>query len=203
MSLSYMGADGVSGASGPQVLHAVTVPSNKEYSIWSSEACDSSCGYYRPGTVAHKGWSGTMKAFFFEFTMPSDGSSGFNMDMPSAWLLNGKIGRTAQYPADPTCSCWKSGCGELDLFEVLDSGDARCKSTVHNNQGPTGAGGGSSYYFPRPVSGSMKAAAIFDGSQVHVQILDNSVTFDEGFHQATMSGFCKTDIVFKVDSPYS
>ena len=68
--------------------------------------------------------------FCFEFEMPSDtNGNGYNQDMPAVWLLNAKIPRTLQY-GEATCSCWKTGCGELDLFEVLSSGSNKMISPL-------------------------------------------------------------------------
>src|SRR3954449_9905708 len=94
-----------------------------------------------------------------EFSMPSDSSAGgMNADMPAIWFLNANIGRTLQY-GKPECSCWTTGCGEFDVFEVLDSGNFRCKSTLHMGT----HSGGDSNYFQRPTGGCIKAAVLFDG----------------------------------------
>jgi hypothetical protein len=97
--------------------------------------------------------------------------------MPAIWALNAKIPRTLEY-GEATCSCWKTGCGEFDFFEVLDSGDTRCKSTIHMNMA-----GGDSNYFTRPTSSLMTAAVIFNGESgsVTIQVIDS---FDFG---ATLS----------------
>ncbi|KAF2417230.1 hypothetical protein EJ08DRAFT_622322, partial [Tothia fuscella] len=152
-SLSYASTDASSGAASPGVFGG-TLEGTDEISIFSEESCDTTdCGYVRPGTVAYKGFSGPSKAFFMEFMMPDDGSSGWNRNMPAIWALNAQIPRTAQYAS---CSCWKSGCGEFDIFETLHSGSSFCKSTLHG-----GVNGGSSDYFTRPASKYMKAAVIF------------------------------------------
>lgn len=57
------------------------------------------------------GFGGADKIFLMEFTMPMDGKTGFNGDMPAIWMLNAKIPRTIQY-GKAECSCWSSGCGE-------------------------------------------------------------------------------------------
>lgn len=77
-------------------------------------------------------------------------------DMPAVWSLNGRIARTQQYGG---CSCWDSGCGEVDFFEVLAPGDTKAKSTVHLADN---TGGGSSDYFDRPVDRFVRYAVIFD-----------------------------------------
>ena len=74
--------------------------------------------------------------------MPMTGETGFNADMPAIWIMNAKIALTSQYGENQQCSCWSTGCGELDVFEVLDTGNTRCKSTLH-----MAPAGGSSDYF--------------------------------------------------------
>ena len=96
--------------------------------------------------------------FLVEFSMPLSGNTGFNADMPAVWVLNAQIPNTLQY-GEATCSCWESGCGEFDVFEILDSGNTRAKSTWHGN-----VSGGDSNYFNRPTGSTMKAAVLFDGN---------------------------------------
>ncbi|MBE7180721.1 MAG: hypothetical protein INR71_05860 [Terriglobus roseus] len=126
------------------------------------------------------GFGGNTKAFFFEFSMPYDGQTGFNGDMPSLWMLNAQIPRTGQYSS---CSCWQSGCGEFDICEVLDSGNPRCKSTYHGN-----TPGGSSDYFQRPTASTMKMAVVMVDDQIHVQQLDDSQDFGSSMSGSTISG---------------
>jgi hypothetical protein len=52
-SLSYLNANGNGGSSSPKVLKDVYIPSNKEFSIWTAEKCDESCGYSRAPDVAY------------------------------------------------------------------------------------------------------------------------------------------------------
>jgi len=158
-SLSFMNSDGVSAAASPHILAAGTVvPSDKEYSIWTNQRCDTTCGYCLPGTVAMKGFDGDNKVFAFRFRMPHDYSAvPANGDMPAIWALNSKIGRTQQYPSNPKDSCWVYGCGEFDMFEVLSTAASEyMKSHIHNGQGATYTedglvygGGGSGNYFTR------------------------------------------------------
>jgi hypothetical protein len=132
------------------------------------------------------GFDGASKAFFLEFSMPDDGTSGFNMNMPAVWMLNAQIPRTVQYgPAD--CSCWTSGCGEFDIMEVLSSGSTFCKSTFHTNKP-----GGSSDYIPRPTSGTIKIAVVFDSSDstAHVQVLDDSTNFPTSLSYGQIKDYC-------------
>lgn len=136
-------------------------------------------------TLTHiaEGFAGANKVFLFNFKMPLDGERGFNGDMPALWALNGRIPRTMQYG---DCSCWTSGCGEADFYEVLASGDTKCKSTFHLNNS-----GGSSDYFDRPVDNYVKVAVVFDESSASVSIkeLDSSVDFSEGLDEATVKSW--------------
>ncbi|EEB05852.1 fungal protein [Schizosaccharomyces japonicus yFS275] len=179
-SLSYAAADGVSCSSSSKTLNDVVVASNKEFSIWSSNKCDGDCGYYLPGIPAFHGFAGT-KIVLFEFVMPHDYSSDYNQDMPAIWALNAKIGRTLQY-GNADCSCWTTGCGEFDIFEVLNSGNEKMIASIHSAQGaPSGSntgGGGSSDYFARPTSSSMIGAAIFDTVSSSIYVIDIT---DKGF----------------------
>lgn len=111
------------------------------------------------------GFPGANKVFLIEFSMPDELST---LDMPaivrsllsnpsswltsSQWLLNAQIPRTAQY-ASPDCSCWASGCGELDIMEALVPGAEDLESTLH----PRG--------FARPVLASVKVAVVFQAEK--------------------------------------
>ncbi|KAI5844233.1 putative TOS1-like glycosyl hydrolase-domain-containing protein [Tricharina praecox] len=177
-SLSYMSPNCKSGSAKPQILSDITMPSNTEFVIFSDEKCDGDCGYSRPGIPAHRGFDGKNKIFMFEFQMPRDTSGSFNQNMPSIWALNAKIPRTAQYGS---CSCWGSGCGEFDMFEVLEDAHDYVKSHYHAAQGAVSGnkgGGGAPDYFKRPYDKTIKAAAIFDErGTVTVKILDDAVQF--------------------------
>ena len=107
--------------------------------------------------------------------MPHTNTTGFNADMPAIWLMNAQIPLTSQYGENPDCSCWTSGCGEFDIFEILDSGSFRCKSTLH-----MAPAGGSSDWFMRPTDDSITAAVIFAGSNevAAIRILDQGQSFD-------------------------
>lgn len=179
-SLAYLNAEGDGGASSPQILSNTQIPSNKEFAIFSGEKCDESCGFARAKDVAYKGFAGANKVFLFHFKMPLDGDRGFNGDMPALWLLNARIPRTAQYNA---CSCWNTGCGEVDIYEVLASGDTKCKSTFH-----LANGAGSSDYFDRPVDQYIKVAAVFheETATVSIKKLSDNVDFARGLDDATV-----------------
>lgn len=181
-SISYCDSDGVTGAASAVALDDVTLPSNKEFMIFSGSSCDDSsegdCGYYRSDIPAYHGFGGATKMFVFEFSMPTDNSGDYNVDMPAVWLLNAKIPRTLQY-GDESCSCWKTGCGELDLFEILSTGSDKLITHIHSGQGAdstSSGGGGTQDYFKRPTSGTLKAAVIFDGADqtIHIVEVDDS-----------------------------
>lgn len=119
--------------------------------------------------------------------MPEDHSSSNNENMPSIWALNAKIPRTSQYS---DCSCWGSGCGELDMFEVLQGGTDYVKSHFHARQGGTGnqGGGGSPDFFARPFNKSVKAAVIFDPSgTVDIKMLGDDTQFGGTLDDSVMN----------------
>ena len=99
--------------------------------------------------------------------------------MPSVWMLNAQIPRTGQYSS---CSCWESGCGEFDICEVLDSGNKKCKSTYHGN-----TPGGSSDFFDRPVTGTMKMAVLMANGNINVQTLDNGYDFGSSMSKSAVN----------------
>lgn len=176
-SLSYASPDSTSGSATPQILSDTLLTDNTEAIIYTDTPClpgDSiSCGTYRPGSVAYHGFTGSSKLFLFEFSMPYSNTSGFNMDMPAVWILNAAIPRTQQYGS---CSCWPD-CGEWDIFEILDSGNSRAKSTVHVSEERSG---GHSDYFERPSEKTIKAAVLFDGekSEGHIMVLSDDTVFN-------------------------
>ncbi|ATY59768.1 hypothetical protein A9K55_002796 [Cordyceps militaris] len=182
-SLSYLNAQGTAGASSSQILADVDIPSDKEFSIFSGEPCDESCGFSRAKDVAYKGFEGAHKVFLFKFKMPLDGNrANNNGDMPAIWSLNAHIPRSAQYNA---CSCWPK-CGEFDFFEVLASGDTKCKSTLHLSPG-----GGSSDYFTRPTDAYIKGAVVFDADAgaVAIRVLPADTDFSKGLDDATVQAW--------------
>lgn len=120
--------------------------------------------------------------------MPLSGeTSSTNADMPAIWLLNGKIPRTQQYG---DCSCWDSGCGEADLFEVLSTGDTKAKSTFHflNSLG-------SSDYFTRPTTGYIQLAAVFQASSstASIKVIDSTLDFAAALSADTVDSFVVED----------
>ncbi|KAF1992603.1 hypothetical protein K402DRAFT_416249 [Aulographum hederae CBS 113979] len=177
-SLAYASQDSLSGSANPVTFGGDLNTGLAELVIMTDKKCNNDCGYTREGTVAYHGFDGPSKAFFFEFQMPHEGQTGWNLDMPAMWLLNAQIPRVAQYPPTPGCSCWTSGCGEFDIVEVLDSGNKKCKSTLHSN-----LKGGDSDYIDRPVDSFMKLAVVMTGAEIHIEVLDSSFDFGK-----TMSG---------------
>ncbi|KAF2800053.1 hypothetical protein K505DRAFT_293566 [Melanomma pulvis-pyrius CBS 109.77] len=142
------------------------------------------CEYARPMSTAYHGWSGESKAFFIEFQMDHydnvGSDQGMLSDAPAWWFLNAAIPRVLQYGNDRDnipCSCWSTGCGEFDAFEVLGRGEERAKSTIHR-QG--NLEGGDSNYFVRPVGRTMKFAVVFWQYNITATILDDGFVFGEG-----------------------
>ena len=118
--------------------------------------------------------------------MPLTGKTDFNGDMPGIWLLNAQVPLTSQYGMNPKCSCWTSGCGEFDLFEVLDHGNHRCKSCVHMVPA-----GGSSDWFMRPTEEPITAAVVFAGKDqgILLKVLDGEQDFDGSFSKDLVDGW--------------
>ncbi|PHH74422.1 hypothetical protein CDD80_3095 [Ophiocordyceps camponoti-rufipedis] len=176
-SLAYLSADGHSGSASPEILQDKALPSNHEFAIFSAEKCDESCGFSRAQNVSYKGFGGANKIFLLRFSMPSDGDGN---DMPAIWLLNGRIPRTVQYG---DCSCWSTRCGEVDVFEALETGGTKCKSTFHLSRR-----GGSSDWFKRPTDRYITVAVIFhhDTASVTIKILPDYDDFAESIDDFTV-----------------
>lgn len=194
-SISFCDSDGISGSPSAVALGDVTLPSNKEFMIFSGTSCDDTsagdCGYHRENIPAYHGFGGSTKIFVFEFSMPSDNSGDYNVDMPAVWLLNAKVPRTLQY-GDSSCSCWKTGCGELDLFEILSTGSDKLITHIHSGQGSDGTssgGGGTQDYFKRPTSGTLKAAVIFNGDDKTIHIVEVEESFDATLSADTVNAW--------------
>jgi len=131
-------------------------------------------------------FAGADKIFLIEFSMPIDGTTRFNADMPAIWMLNAQIPRTLQY-GNAQYSCWESRCGEVDIAEALLARSTYLKSTLHTNT-PSG----DSDYFLRPTSGTMKLAVVFSSinSTVHIQVLPGSENFPTSLGANAISGMC-------------
>ena len=106
-------------------------------------------------------------------------------DMPAVWMLNAQLVNTFQYG----CNCWTSGCGELDLFEALNSGQTKLKATLHVEKGI-----GSENWFPRPTQRTIKASVAFDpdSNAVHIKILPDDTVFSASLSATTVLGLYDT-----------
>lgn len=193
-TLAYLNADGNAPSDSPQILKDDTIPSNKEFSIFTAEKCDDSCGYLRNPETAYKGFGGQKRLYLLEFAMPHDAQGGdksmySNDDKPAIWLLNARITYVGQYSK---YSCWKSGCGELDIFEAVVPGDNKLKSAFHFEAGTTNSGG-SSDYFQRPVDQPIKAAVFMDGDEgiVTITMLPDDFDFSENLSDETVDNVKK------------
>ncbi|KAH6847450.1 putative TOS1-like glycosyl hydrolase-domain-containing protein [Chaetomium sp. MPI-CAGE-AT-0009] len=167
-TLSYVNADGTGGAANATTLKDTTLQSSQEVALFTDKPCDSSCGYVQNGS----GFNGPSKIFLLEFSMPhtttppvSGNTTSPGYDQPAIWLLNARIPYTAQYH---TCSCWSTGCGELDIFEVLSPGHDKAKTTVRSTYQ-----GGDPNWFERPVDVNkpVRLAVVFDGEKGGVEIM--------------------------------
>lgn len=191
-ALTYADSDGTSKASSKTTLaNGTLITSDQEFMIFSNVSCAASkfsndCGVYRDGIPAFKGFSGVTKMFLFEFEMPQEtqaNSSSFEYyDMPAIWLLNARIPRTSQYPTNENCSCWATGCGEFDIFEVMNGTESNhMYSTIHDYQGTGDIGTGlvAPGYIGRNIYAAMKGGVVFDSEGSVAVFLSNSTTFDD------------------------
>ncbi|KAK6453726.1 putative TOS1-like glycosyl hydrolase-domain-containing protein [Scheffersomyces xylosifermentans] len=203
-ALTFADSDGLSAADSATVLAEGTVlNSNDEFVIFSNLTCDASgannnCGVYREGIPAYQGFDGTVKMFLFEFTMPeaTSGSkdSVANWNMPAIWLLNARIPRTAQYSLNANCSCWRSGCGEFDIFEVMNSTEStHLYSTVHDYQGTDNIESGLAAYghMLRDTTGVMRGGVAFDANGKAIVFMSNSTEFNSSISASDLSGWIK------------
>ncbi|KAF1830204.1 hypothetical protein BDW02DRAFT_573250 [Decorospora gaudefroyi] len=164
--------------------------SESEIAVLTDQPCDAGCPYWRPGAKCLDGWSGSSKAFFIEFQMdhyPNRyNDHGLISDAPAYWFLNAAIPLVLQYGNDRNnipCSCWSSGCGEFDAFEILGTGGERGKSTIHR-QG--NLEGGDSNYFKRPIGQTMKFALVWHFPHITALVLDDNFDFTETLSEAQL-----------------
>ncbi|KAJ4406767.1 target of Sbf [Didymella pomorum] len=183
-SLSFVAPAGNVVAPESEPFDGTLDTSEYEIAVFSDKECDSNCPYWRPNATSHYAWSGSSKAFFIEFQMDhyqNHGSDyGLISDAPAWWFLNAAIPRILQYGNDRNnipCSCWSTGCGEFDAFEVLGNGEERAKSTLHR-QG--NLEGGDSNYFKRPVGATLKFAVVWYYPHITVRVLDDNFDFADG-----------------------
>ncbi|KAL1794645.1 hypothetical protein ACET3X_006461 [Alternaria dauci] len=182
-SLSYVSPRGDKVAAESLPFNGMLQTSETEIVVLSNKECDADCPYSRPSATSHYGWSGSSKAFFIEFQMdhyPNVGTDqGLISDAPAYWFLNAAIPRILQYGSDRNnipCSCWSTGCGEFDAFELLSNGAERAKSTLHR-QG--NLQGGDSNYFRRPVGKTMKFAVVWHYPHITARVLDDTFDFSQ------------------------
>lgn len=206
-ALTYADSDGISKADKATVLKADTkIKSNKEYAIFSGEKCGDSgvngdCGVYRKGIPAYHGFDGAVKMFLFEFEMPEDkdGDKDLvpNFNMPAIWLLNAQIPRTAQYSFNSeyvNCSCWRLGCGEFDVFEIMNSTDSgKLVLTIHDYQNTDNIETGlvAPGFIDRSTKGKMAGGVLFDKNGDVVVFVSDSTSFDESLPASTVNGWIK------------
>ena len=192
LTLSYAAADGTANTATQNETPEPNyyIPSNSEIIMMSDQQCgtDDCTGALRTPemsyreliitkTVAHStlissadGWIGAEKAFFMEFSMPDDGiTTPPNGNKPAIWMLNAQIPRGVQF-GDADCSPWSTGGGELDVFEVLESGNPNATVTLHSN-----INGGGNAVFQRPTdkNSPIKFAVVFYANGAHMKILDD------------------------------
>ncbi|CAM9016574.1 unnamed protein product [Wickerhamomyces anomalus] len=190
-ALTYAGSDGVSEAKSATILAENTkIASDQEYILFTNTSCGKSgfgkdCGVYRDGIPAYHGFNGTTKMFLFEFQMPEETSQDEDSfdyyDMPAIWLLNAHIPRTSQYPTNGNCSCWGSGCGEFDIFEVMNTTEANhLFSTIHDYQGTDNIQTGlqAQGYIERSTSSTMKGGVVFSSDGKATVFMSNSTSID-------------------------
>lgn len=117
----------------------------------------------------------------------SGGQYAKQLNQPKIWALNARIPRTGQFDG---CSCWRSGCGEFDIFETLTEGGTRCKSTFHAEKM-----GGNSDYFERPTANTITVAVVFtgDSGSAHIKVLDAGHSYDKSLGASDIEALCEED----------
>ncbi|CCC05189.1 hypothetical protein SMACR_08056 [Sordaria macrospora] len=174
-----------------QVIYSkVTKPGTYEADTFmdnESGACSKSPKQFNGDLAPHnepaKGLPGFARVLLFEFSMPDEpqhNNGGGNK--PAVWLLNSRIPNTAQYF---DCNCWKSGCGELDVFEVLAPGQDKALSTFH--LGDDGKSAGDANYFQRPKGGPITVALVIDATNGGTVSIKNMGASDGARFGASLS----------------
>ncbi|KAF9699574.1 hypothetical protein EKO04_002562 [Ascochyta lentis] len=196
-SLSFVNPAGNRVAPESEAFDGTLDTSEYEIAVFSDKECDVNCPYWRPNATSHYGWSGSSKAFFIEFQMDHYQNRGTDQglisDAPAWWFLNAAIPRILQYGNDRNnipCSCWSTGCGEFDAFEVLGNGEERAKSTMHR-QG--NLEGGDSNYFKRPVGRALKFAVVWHYPHITARVLDDDYNFPEALSEDEINSLVAYD----------
>lgn len=111
-------------------------------------------------------------------------------DIATRWSLSSSTINIGQYGfsfnGGGECTGWQSGAGELDIHEILPGNEPSSigYASLHMDGHYSGT---PPQGFPRPDgSATMKMAVILSGSQLHIQVLDNSVNFDDTLDPATI-----------------
>lgn len=196
-ALSFADSDGVNASSDSTVLSQTTIPSNEEIVMFSSSKCGSSssdgdCGIYRSNIPAYHGFDGTTKMFLFRFNAPNDSSVDPNTtypNLPAIWLLNAHIPRTSEYPANYSCSCWDSGCGEFDIFEVMNTTDMyKFTSTLHTYQQTDNVQDGTQAqaWTDRTTHSEMVGGVVFDSNGTASVFMSNQTSLDDTISASTL-----------------
>lgn len=196
-ALTYAASNGVNSSSNSTVLDQTTIPSNEEVAIFSTVECESSstdgdCGVYRPNIPAYHGFYGTTKMFLFSFKAPNDSSADVNTtypNLPAIWLLNAHIPRTSEYPANYNCSCWDSGCGEFDIFEVMNTTDMyKFTSTLHTYQNTSDVQDGTQAqaWIDRTTNSEMRGGVVFDSDGIASVFMSNDTSIDGTISASTV-----------------
>ncbi len=211
--MGYVIGDGSKVAAQNTPFDGTLETSEREIAVFTDKICDGDCEYARPDATAHcrsmifpwphatltpaDGWDGPSKAFFIEFQMDHydnyGSDQGMLSDAPAWWFLNAAIPRILQYGNDRNnipCSCWSTGCGEFDAFEILGRGGMRAKSTIHRQGNREG---GDSNYFLRPVGRKLKFAVIFHDWNITATVLDDGFDFSERLMQEQIDALLAYD----------
>lgn len=204
-ALTYAGSDGISAADNSTILANNTlIASDDEFIIFSTAECEKSgfnkdCGVYRDGIPAYKGFSGTTKMFLFEFEAPEETSANEDSfeyyNLPAIWLLNAHIPRTSQYPTNENCSCWATGCGEFDIFEVMNTTQSNhFFTTLHDYQGSDDIGTGIAApgYTLRTPNAVMKGGVVFGTDGNVIVFLSNDTSIDESISFSNLNSWIST-----------
>lgn len=205
-AISYADDTGVAKATNATVLAQDTlIKSDEEFVIFSDISCPNSsvynsCGVYREGIPAYEGFYGDIKLFLFEFEAPTEtqtNSSSFSSyDMPAIWLLNSQIPRQSQYPVNSNCSCWASGCGEFDIFEVLNgTTNEMFFSSFHTFQGVDSISTGltQNSYFKRDTNSTMTGGVVFDSDGNTISFMSSSLTFGDSVSASDLLAIIKSN----------
>lgn len=106
-------------------------------------------------------------------------------NMPAIWLLNANLVNLVQYGGD-TCSCWTSGCGELDIFEVIP-GDYNSAVTQIHMSPDSNLNTGVDGVFARPFNEFITVALIMSDSSIRIQVVEDHDWSEDSLSQSEIS----------------